>query len=85
MGAFIIYICCSVLFAGLIAFYIMLCIMQKSNRAGDSKCDFYKNTKQPMRIRFFTPEERFNDILENPEQYKAKEKKASFYINGRKL
>ncbi len=85
MATFTIYICASVLFAGLIAFYIMLCILQKSNMAGDSKGDFYQNTKQPMRIHYFSAEERFNDILENPEQYKAKENKTNFYINGRKL
>lgn len=85
MEAFIIYICVSVLFAGLIAFYIMLCILQKSNMAGDNKVDFYKNTKQPMRIHYFSPEERYTDLLENPEHYKAKENKTNFYINGRKL
>ena len=64
MEAFIIYICVSVLFAGLIAFYIMLCILQKSNMAGDNKVDFYKNTKQPMRIHYFSPEERYHPASE---------------------
>lgn len=85
MGAFIIYICASVFMAGSIAFYIMLCILQKSNMSGDSKCDFYKNTKQPMRIRYFSAKERYEDLLENPEHYKAIEKKTGIYINGRKL
>ena len=73
MTAFIVFICFSVIFAGLIAFNIMLNIMQKSNKSGDSKGDFYKNTKQPMRIHVLTREEYYKDMQENPELYGVKQ------------
>lgn len=65
----IVYIIFVLLFAGLISFCIMLSTMLNSNKSGDSKGDFYQNTKQPMRIHVLSLEEYYRDMQENPEQY----------------
>lgn len=69
MAVFIIYIVYSLFFASLIAWNITLRIMKKSNTSGTSKGDFYRNTKQPMRIHVFSLSEYYHDMQENPEHY----------------
>ncbi len=69
MIGFIFFTCCCVLFAGLFSLNIMLSIMIKSNKSGNSKGEFEQNTKQPMRIHVLSLEEYYRDMQENPEQY----------------
>ena len=65
----IISICGILIFAGLVSVNILLSIMIKSNKSGDSKCDFYQNAKQPIQIHVLSLKERYRDMQENPEQY----------------
>lgn len=65
----IIFICWTLLFCGLFSLNIVLRIMKKSNQSGESKSDFSKNTKQPMRIHVFTLAEYYKDMQENPDHY----------------
>ncbi len=69
MIGFIIFTCCSVLFAGFFSFNILLSIMIKSNKSGSRKDEFCQNTKQPMRIHVFSFSEYYKDMQENPEHY----------------
>lgn len=69
MIGFIIFTCCSVAFAGLFSFNILLSIMIKSNKSGNRTGEFVQNTKQPMRIHVFSLSEYYKDMRENPEHY----------------
>ena len=69
IGYFILIILASVIFGCGVTMWFLVQTIAISNQFSNSKGDFYKNTKQPMRIREYSIAEQYKDMQENPDQY----------------